>query len=77
MFNVQIDYPETLMKYIGSLHGYLRHSLLLFKNKSLDESSGRVVHHERREKHEQDDCPKRESTTRIREARPSYTHYEK
>ena len=42
--NVPLDTSETLMKNIGSLHSYLRHSLLLFKPKNLDEASVKVVH---------------------------------
>ena len=75
--DVLLDTSEMLMKYMGSLHSYLCHSLLLFEPKSLDEASVKVVHLERRGEHEQDDHPKRVATTKRIEARPSCIHYEK
>jgi hypothetical protein len=35
--NIPLDSYETLMKYIGALHNYIRHTLLLFNPTSLDE----------------------------------------
>jgi hypothetical protein len=35
--NIPLDSYETLMKYIGALHSYIRHNLLLFNPTSLDE----------------------------------------
>jgi hypothetical protein len=35
--NIPLDSYENLMKYIGTLHGYIRHTLLFFKPTSLDE----------------------------------------
>jgi hypothetical protein len=35
--NIPLDYYETLMKYIGALHSYIHHTLLLFNPTSLDE----------------------------------------
>jgi hypothetical protein len=34
--NIPLDYYETLMKYIGALHSYIRHTFLLFNPTSLD-----------------------------------------
>lgn len=65
------------MKYIGSLHSYFHHSLLLFEPKTLNEASVKVVHIESRGKHEKEDHPKRTKTTKRKEAKPSCTHCEK
>ena len=35
--NIHLDSQETLMKYIGTLHSYIRHTLILFKPPSLHE----------------------------------------
>lgn len=75
--NVPLDSPETLMNYIGSLHGYLHHSRLLFEAKTLDEASVKVFHIERMEKHEEDDLLKRTTTTKKKEENPSCNHCEK
>lgn len=75
--NVPLENFETLMRYIGSLHSFLRHSLLLFEPKSLDEASVKVVHLESREKHGQDDHLKSTAPAKRREVRPSCTHCEK
>lgn len=55
---------------IGSFHSYFHHTLLLFEPNSLDESGVKVVHLEKREKHEKDDHPKRVAITDRREASP-------
>jgi hypothetical protein len=34
---IPLDTQETLLKYIGSLHSYLRHTILIFNPTSLDE----------------------------------------
>lgn len=65
--NVPLDTPETLMIYIASLHSYLRHSLLLFDPETLNEASVKVVHLESMGKHEQEDHPKRTTTTTRKE----------
>lgn len=64
--NISLDTPGTLMKYISSLHSYLRHSLLLFEPKTHDDPSVKVVHLESMGKYEQDDHPKRVVKTRRR-----------
>lgn len=75
--NVPLDSLEPLMKYSGSLHGYFRHSLLLFEPKTLDEASVKVVHLERMGKHEKDNHPKGTSTTKRKEDTPYCTYCEK
>jgi len=49
----------------------------LFESKTLDDATVKVVHLERRGKHEKDIHPKRVVTTRRRGAKPSCTHCEK
>ena len=53
--NIRIDSHETLMKYIGALHSYIRHTLLLFNPTNLDEVCVQANHLERRGKNEQED----------------------
>jgi hypothetical protein len=53
--NIPLDSFETLMKYIGALHSYIRHTLLLFKPTSLDEVCVQATHLENRGKHVQED----------------------
>lgn len=45
-----MDSPETLLKYIGGLHGYLRHIILIFNPTSLDDVSVQATHLEDRGK---------------------------
>jgi hypothetical protein len=49
--NIPLDSYETLMKYIGALHSYIRHTLLLFNPTSLDEVCVQATHLESRGKH--------------------------
>jgi hypothetical protein len=42
--NIPLDSYETLMKYIGKLHNYIHHTLLLFKPTSLDEVFVQATH---------------------------------
>jgi len=65
-----------LMKYILSLHIYLRHSLLLFEPKTLGEASVNVIHLASKGKHDQDDFPKRKKK-KENEANSPCTHCEK
>ena len=37
--NISLDSPNTLSKYIGALHHYLRHTLLLLNPTNVDEAS--------------------------------------
>eukprot|EP00253_Pinus_taeda_P030229 PITA_30229 len=34
---ISLDSPETLLKYIGGLHSYMRHTILMFNPTSIDE----------------------------------------
>jgi hypothetical protein len=52
---------ETLMKYIGTLHSYIRHTLLLFNPTSLDKVCVQATHLENRGKHVQEDPTKKPS----------------
>jgi hypothetical protein len=47
--NIPLSY-ETLMNYIGSLHSYIRHTLLLFNPTNLDEVCVQTTHLESRGK---------------------------
>ena len=35
--NVALDTQETLLKYIGGMHPYLQHTLLMFNPSNLDD----------------------------------------
>eukprot|EP00253_Pinus_taeda_P010879 PITA_10879 len=39
MLGISLDSPETLLKYIGGLHSYMRHTILMFNPTSIDEVS--------------------------------------
>lgn len=41
---ISLDAPETVTKYIGALHSYIKHSLLLFKPTSIDMASVKAIH---------------------------------
>ena len=41
---ISLDSPETLLKYIGGLHGYLKHTILMFNPTSLDDVSVQATH---------------------------------
>jgi hypothetical protein len=53
--NILLDSSETLMKYIGTLHSYIRHTLLLFNPTSVDEVCVQATHLENKGKHVQED----------------------
>jgi hypothetical protein len=59
--NIPLDSYETLMKYIGALHSYIRHTFLLFNPTSLDEVCVQATHLENRGKHVQEDPTKKPS----------------
>jgi hypothetical protein len=59
--NINLDSYETLMKYIGALHSYIRHTFLLFNPTSLDKVSVQATHLENRGKHVQEDPAKKPS----------------
>ena len=41
---ILLDTRETLLKYIGSLHSYLRHTLRMFKQTDFDEVCVQAIH---------------------------------
>jgi hypothetical protein len=52
--NIPLDSYENLMKYIGALHSYIRHTLLLFNPTNLDEVCVKATHLENMGKHVQE-----------------------
>ena len=50
ILGISLDSPETLLKYIGGLHSYMRHTILMFNPTSIDEVSVQVTHLEARGK---------------------------
>jgi hypothetical protein len=59
--NIPLDSYETLMKYIGALHSYIHHTLLLFNPTSLDEVCVQATHPENMGKNIQEDPTKKPS----------------
>ena len=53
--NIPLDSYETLMKYIGTLHSYIRHTFLLFNPTSLDKVCVQDTHLENRGGNVQED----------------------
>ena len=49
--NIFLDYLDTLLKYIGALHHYLCHTLLLLNPTSLDEAIIQATHLESKGKY--------------------------
>ena len=50
---------ETLLKYIGGLHGYLKHTILMFNPNNLDELCVQVTHIELKRKNVADNYSKK------------------
>ena len=50
MLGVDLQPYDTLLKYIGSLHNYLRHTTLIFNPNNLDDVCVQATHLEEREK---------------------------
>jgi len=50
ILGISLDSPETLLKYIGGLHSYLKHTILMFNPTSLDDVSIQATHLEARGK---------------------------
>ena len=44
ILGISLDSPETLLKYIGGLHSYLRHTILMFNSTSIYEVSVQATH---------------------------------
>jgi hypothetical protein len=51
---IPLDSYETLMKYIGTLHSYIHHTLPLFNSTGLDEACVQATHLDKRGKHVQE-----------------------
>jgi hypothetical protein len=51
--NIPLDSYETLMKYIGTLHSYILHTLLFFNPTSLDKVCVQAIHLENKGKNVQ------------------------
>lgn len=47
---ISLDSPETITKYIGALHSYIMHSLLLFEPTTIDVASVKAIHLENKGK---------------------------
>jgi hypothetical protein len=56
--NISLHSTETLLKYIGALHSYIRHTLLLLNPTDFDEVCVQVVHLESRGKDTKDGSSK-------------------
>ena len=56
---ISLDSPETLTKYIGALHSYVRHSLLLFEPTTIDMASVKAIHLESKRNNEKEYHPKK------------------
>eukprot|EP00253_Pinus_taeda_P034949 PITA_34949 len=50
ILGISLDSPETLLKYIGGLHSYMRHTILMFNPTSIDEVFVQATHLEGRGK---------------------------
>ena len=52
ILGIDLSSQETLLKYIGGLHSYLRHTILMFNPTNLDEVCVHETHLESRGKQE-------------------------
>ena len=50
LIGVNLQYQDTPLKYIGGLHSYLKHTILMFNQSDLDEVFGQARHLEARGK---------------------------
>ena len=75
--DISLYSPEILTNYIGSLYGYIRHSLLFFEPTTIDEASVKAMHLKSREMQEKNDQPNKTTKTKRRGEKPSCTHCEK
>ena len=50
ILGISLDSPKTLLKYIGGLHSYLKHTILMFNPTSIDEVYVQATHLEVRGK---------------------------
>ena len=59
LLGVNLNSQDTLLKYIGGLHSYLKHTILLFNPKNLDEVCVQATHLEARGKNIQEEGSKK------------------
>ena len=59
MLGVDLQSQDTLMKYIGGLHSYLRHTILMISPMNLDEVCVQATHLEARGKNVQEEGKKK------------------
>ena len=52
ILGISLNSPETLLKHIGGLQSYMRHTILMFNSTSIDEVSIQATHLEARGKNE-------------------------
>ena len=41
---ISLDAPQAINNYVGALHSYIRHSLLLFELTTIDAANVKVIH---------------------------------
>jgi len=58
---ISLDSPKTITKYIGSLHSYIRHSLLLIEPTTIDVAIVKAIHLEPKGKNDKEEKPKKSS----------------
>ena len=58
---IALDTQETLLKYIGGMHSYLQHTLLMLNPSNLDDLCVQATHLEARGKHDNDSFMKKSS----------------
>ena len=56
---ISLDSPEVVTKYIGSLHSYIRHSLLMFEPTTINSTNVKAIHLENRGINDKDDHSKK------------------
>eukprot|EP00253_Pinus_taeda_P027976 PITA_27976 len=56
ILGISLDSPETLLKYIGGLHNYMRHTILMFNPTSIDEKSKASYTHCKKDGHDDEHC---------------------
>ena len=56
---ISLDSPEEVTKYNGSLHSYIRHSLLMIEPTTIDSTSVKAIHLENRGKNDKYDHSKK------------------
>ena len=59
LLGVNLNSQDTLLKYIGGLHSYLKHTILMFNPNNLDEVCVQATHLESRGRNIQEEGRKR------------------